>query len=239
MLKATSGPFEERPFYEDEEIETLVANELRGVDLLPSEPKPIRVDRFIEKRYGIVPQYEATPNGILGFTGFGNSGPEAVVVSRSLSEEGSRVAERRINSTLAHEAGHMLLHGRLFALQRRARTRALIEDDLDEKKQTILCRSSTVERSTESSGTDGYDGRWWEFQANMVIGALLLPRQLVQEALGPVLVSEGRLGVVSLGSAEREEAVHLLAEAFNVNQAVARIRIGGLFPAPPKGQLTL
>ena len=73
--------------------------------------KPIRVDRFIEKRYRIVPQYEDILDGILGFTRFGAKGPEEVVVSRSLSEEGSRVAERRMNSTLAHEAGHMLLHG--------------------------------------------------------------------------------------------------------------------------------
>ena len=49
-----------------------------------------------------------------------------------------------MNSTLAHEAGHMLLHGHLFALQRRAGTRSLFEDDLDEERQTILCRPGTV-----------------------------------------------------------------------------------------------
>ena len=43
------------------------------------------MDRFIEKRFNIVPQYDDVPDGILGFTKFGTKGPEAVVVSRSLA----------------------------------------------------------------------------------------------------------------------------------------------------------
>ena len=94
----------ERPYYEDSDIESIAIDELRKVGLLPTTPQPIRVDRFIEKRYGIVPQYEDVPDGILGFTRFGAKGPEEVVVSRSLSEEGTIIAERWMNSTLAHEA---------------------------------------------------------------------------------------------------------------------------------------
>ena len=94
MLRAQSGPFLDRPYYEDQEIETIVTEELHRVDLLPTAPKPIRVDRFIEKRFGIVPQYDNLSVGTLGFTRFGAKGPEEVVVSRALSEEGSRVAER-------------------------------------------------------------------------------------------------------------------------------------------------
>ena len=153
MLRTQSGPFVERPYYEDADIESIAIDELSKVDLLPATPQPIRVDRFIEKRYGIVPQYEDVPDGILGFTRFGPKGPVEVVVSRSLSEEGTRVAERRMNSTLAHEAGHILLHGHLFALERRAGARSLFGDDLDEKKQTILCRPGTVADSPEGTGT--------------------------------------------------------------------------------------
>ena len=239
MLRMQSGPFVERPYYEDSDIESIVTDELSRVGLLPTAPEPIRVDRFIEKRYRIVPQYEDILDGILGFTRFGAKGPEEVVVSRSLSEEGSRVAERRMNSTLAHEAGHMLLHGHLFALERRAGTLSLFGDDLDEKKQTILCRPGTVGSPNESAGTRRYDGRWWEFQANKVIGVLLIPRQLVDEALDSLLVSQGRLGIRLLDETRREEAVHGLADAFDVNPAVARIRVEELFPASASGQLTL
>ena len=194
MLRTQSGPFVERPYYEDSDIESIALDELGKVGLLPATPQPIRVDRFIEKRYGIVPRYKDLPDGILGFTRFGPKGPVEVVVSRSLSEEGTRVAERRMNSTLAHEAGHILLHGHLFALERRAETRSLFGDDLDEKKQTILCRTDTVADPPVGTGNPGYDGRWWEFQANKVIGILLLPRKLVCEALDPFLVSQGLLG---------------------------------------------
>ena len=239
MLRMQSGPFVERPYYEDSDIESIVTDELNKVGLLPTSPAPIRVDRFIEKRYLIVPQYQDVRDGILGFTRFGAKGPEEVVVSRSLSEEGSRVAERRMNSTLAHEAGHMLLHGHLFALECRAGTRSLLRDDLDEKKQTILCRPGTVGFLNESASTHRYDGSWWEFQANKVIGVLLLPRQLVNEALDSLLLPPGSLGIRLLDDTRREEAVHGLADVFDVNPAVARIRVEELFPASAKGQLTL
>lgn len=238
MLRMQAGPFLERPFYDDSDIESIAIDELSKVGLLPATPQPIRVDRFIEKRYGIVPQYEDVPDGILGFTRFGPKGPVEVVVSRSLAEEGTRVAERRITSTLAHEAGHILLHGHLFALERRARARSLFGDDLDEKNQTILCRPGTVADSTEGSGNQGYDGRWWEFQANKVIGVLLLPRKLVHEALDPILVSQGLLRTRVLDDERREEATHRLAGAFDVNPVVARIRVGELFPISANGQLT-
>ena len=239
MLRTQSGPFVERPYYEDSEIESIAIDELSKIGLLPATPQPIRVDRFIEKRYGIVPRYEDVPDSILGFTRFGPKGPVKVVVSRSLSEEGTRVAERRMNSTLAHEAGHILLHGHLFALERRAGARSLFGDDLDEKKQTILCRPSTVADSPEGTGKQGYDGRWWEFQANKVIGVLLLPRKLVYEALDPILESRGLLATRALVDSRREEAAHLLADAFDVNPVVARIRVEELFPKSANCQLTL
>ena len=235
MMRPRSGPFKERPYYEDAEIEAIVTDELRNVDLMPATPGPIRVERFIEKRFGIVPEYNDVPSGILGFTKFGTKGPEAVVVSGALSEEGTRVAERRINSTLAHEAGHMLLHGHLFALERRDGSQRLFQDELNEKQQTILCRTSTVGSQPDYR----YDGRWWEFQANKVIGALLLPSLLVNEALDSVLVSQGSLGVRVLDDASREVAVHKLVDFFDVNPIVARIRTGELFPSTAHGQLYL
>ena len=239
MLRARSGPFVERPYYEDSEIESMTCVELNEVGLLPASPQPIRVDRFIEKRYGIIPQYEEVPNGILGFTRFGAKGPEEVVVSRSLSEEGTKVAERRMNSTLAHEAGHLVLHGHLFALERRAGMRSLIESDLDEKKRTILCRPDTVGFPQEARGNKSYDGKWWEFQANKVIGVLLLPRQLVYEALDSLLISQGHFGNRLLCDISRDEAVHRLVDVFDVNSPVARIRIEELFPPSASRQLTL
>ncbi len=239
LSRARSGPFVERIYLKDDEIESMATNELRGVGLLPTEPSPIRVDRFIEKRFAIVPRFEELPPSLLGFTRFGPAGPTEVVVARALSEEGSRAAERRISSTLAHEVGHMLVHGELFRLQRRSDSKALFEDDIDFGRRTVLCRTSTDDSAGLRSQSPSYDGRWWEFQANKFIGALLLPRVLIREALGSFLVSRGQLGIAILPRDRRGGAVQRLADAFDVNPVVARIRLETMFPAADEQQLTL
>ena len=106
----------ERPHFQLREIEETCSSELRKVGLYPSAPEAIRVDRFIEKRFNVTPRYEDLPDGVLGFTRFGKGVVVEIVVSRALDEGGTKVAERRLRSTLAHEAGHGLLHAYLFAL---------------------------------------------------------------------------------------------------------------------------
>ena len=232
----SSGLFAEQPYYTQAEIEQICVDELQKSGLYPSEPAPIRVDRFIEKRFGIRPSYEDLPAGLLGFTRFGDTGVEEIVVSRALDEEGSRAAERRLRSTLAHEGGgHGLLHAHLFALG--LDLRPLLADALDSQKPKILCRIGGI-AGIGSSKIKKYDGRWWEFQANQAMGAMLLPRKLVVGALEPIL-AVGSLGQRVLQPTQVEEAALLLAEVFDVNPVVARIRIEGLYPETKSGQLTL
>ena len=57
-FRARSGPFLEQPYFEESEMESIAIDELRGVDLLPAAPGPVRVERFIEKRFGMVPEYD-------------------------------------------------------------------------------------------------------------------------------------------------------------------------------------
>src|SRR5579862_1586261 len=106
IYRTTEGPFAEAVYYTDADIENLCCDELRNVGLLPSTPEPVRVDRFIEKRFKVTPGYENLPDGILGLTKFGPRGVEEVVIANSIEEFGSVAAERRIRSTLAHECGH-------------------------------------------------------------------------------------------------------------------------------------
>ena len=40
--------------------------------------------------------------------------------------------------------------------------------------------------------------RWWEFQANKAMGALLLPKALVGKAREPFLEAQGMLGLPAL-----------------------------------------
>ncbi len=231
-FRTKSGPFSERPHFEPGEIDRMCLDELRKADCLPATPEPIRIDRFIEKRFNVVPEYDDLPDGVLGYTRFSKQGVEAIVVAKALDTDGGKVAERRIRTTLAHEGGHGLLHAYLFAVEDAG---ASLFNSEPKDKDKILCRDV----QGESGRQGGYDGRWSEYQANRAIGGLLLPKKLVGMALQPYMAPAGSLGVPTLDQKRRGEAERALAEIFDVNPVVARLRIADLYPFVQGGQLTL
>jgi hypothetical protein len=218
--RATSGPLPERVYYPDADMEQICLEELQKVGLLPASPGSIRIDRFIEKRFGVVPSYDDLPQGVMGLTRFGSRGVEEVVVARSLDGDSSTSAERRIRSTLAHEGGHGLLHAHLFAL---SPGRPMFGDYTEPEKPKVLCRE----------GSDGsvtsYNRQWWEYQANRMIGGLLLPKPLVETAIEGFLIETGSLGLMVFDFSRREQAAREIAQIFDVNPAVARIRIDQIY----------
>lgn len=230
-LRSRTGPSAERPYFTLDEIDRMCASELRAVGLYPSKPEPVRIERFIEKRFGVSPVYEELPDGVLGFTLFSQRGVKEVVISSALEGAEGTASERRLRSTLAHEGGHGLMHAHLFALG--SKPSSLFGDK--DSSPTILCRDVAGESST----LRGYDGRWWEFQANSAIGGLLLPRSLVIDALEGLSEPIGSLGQLVLPATKMELAVAELAKIFNVNPAVARIRLGSVLPAGDQRQLRL
>lgn len=231
QLRARRGPFVERPYYTLEEIDRICSEELQGVGLYPAQPGPVRIERFIEKRFKITPIYEELDSRVLGYTRFGPTGVEGIVVSRALAENTTTASARRVSATLAHEAGHALLHGHLFVLEGSA---SLFDNPAEPSK--ILCRDGEVAGAGERRL---YDGRWWEYQANRAIGGILLPKALALRCVSDLVEPTGGLGAGVLESAEREWAVRRLAETFEVNSAVARIRLDDLFPPADGAQLTL
>lgn len=227
-VRSSRGSSGQRPFFTDADFERICSEELRGQGLYPSSPEPVRVERFIEKRFGLTPIFEDLPAAVLGYTEFGPKGPSAIYVSRALSEEGSRTAERRITSTLAHEAGHGLLHSYLFVLEP-AQTASLFGNHADVKGSRIMCRD-------ERRG--GYDGRWWEVQANNAMACLILPKDLVLAAIEELKMKRGTLGVTVLEDSERPRAVALLSGTFEVSLQAAEFRLDALVPKAGS-QLTL
>jgi|RhiMethySRZTD1v2_1073278.scaffolds.fasta_scaffold543528_2 hypothetical protein len=223
-FRNSKGPFAERPHFTAAEIERTCLDELRAVDLLPSQPSPVRIERFIERRFHLRPIYDDLPTGILGFTRFGHNGAEEMKIARALAEDGTATAERRITTTLGHEGGHCLLHAYLFAVGNSARSLFGDPDALD--SPVILCRDEVSVGNSASERR--YDGRWWEYQANQAMAALLLPRPLVEKCLKPFMVAAGGLGTTTLDDGRREEATRTVAEIFEVNRIVARLRIAGL-----------
>jgi hypothetical protein len=52
--------------------------------------KQFELDRFIDKRFGVTPTYLELPDSVLGFTTFGETDLEDVVILCGLDEEGNR-----------------------------------------------------------------------------------------------------------------------------------------------------
>ncbi len=230
-FRTKSGPFAQRPHFEPSEINRICDDELRKAGLYPASPQAIRIDRFIEKRFGVSHDYQELPEGVLGYTRFTKAGVEAIIISAALEAEKGKVAERRVRTTLAHEAGHGLLHAHLFALDDQPGQLFDADSHADHK---ILCRDVKEGEVQKRS----YDGRWWEYQANRAMGGLLCPKGLVHDALKPYMRPIGSLGASVLDENRREDAIRNIAEAFEVNPVVARIRINEMFP-PETGQLLL
>jgi hypothetical protein len=205
-------------YFEDlGEIDEICLEALKRQSLLPSKPAPIRIERFVEKEFKTALRYEDLGPDNLGCTIFNSSGAvEAILVSRSLEEKNTTPARRRVRSTVAHEAGHGLLHGSLF----------IDSPDLGENQRRILCRSEDILGETQRS----YRGRWWEFQANQAIGSLLLPRLLVNGLLHQSGIEPDSSGNRTLSPVQRESLAKKAAVIFDVNPIVVRIRLDSLFP---------
>jgi hypothetical protein len=193
------------------EIDEICLEALKRQSLLPSHPAPIRIERFVEKEFKTALRYEDLGPDNLGCPIFNSSGAvEAILVSRSLEEQNTTPARRRVRSTVAHEAGHGLLHGPIFAS---------CAPGLGENQRRILCRSEDILLERKRS----YRGRWWEFQANQAIGSLLLPGPLVNAFLD-------RSGSQIPTPEERESLAKKAAAIFDVNPIVVRIRLDSIFP---------
>ena len=221
------GRFGKTLYFSDREIDRMCLDALKQSGCLPAEPEAIDIEFFVEKHFkaSLDMGTEVDPD-VLGWTLFGKKGEIILVgVSPSLSADVSLGGQRRCRATVAHEAGHCLMHPILFMEERTEP----MWGNLDFSQNRILCRK-------EDFGGK-YDGRWWEVQANKAIGGLLLPSSLVRKSVEHLLVPQGGLGLPALPVKNRQKAIEHVAETFEVNKMPAEIRLKVLFPELEEGLL--
>src|SRR5262249_48119417 len=158
-----------RIYYTNEQIERITEDELRKYDLLPTQPSPINIDLFVEQRF-VTPRYDELRPNLLGYTEFGPSGPVEIVINQELASDQASVAKRRVRTTIAHEGSHAVLHAILHIDTGQT---SLLRAGPDESR--IMCKEEDLKRNA-------YDGKWWEYQANLGMSSFLLPKALTLTA---------------------------------------------------------
>lgn len=226
---ATTCPFLSEPFHHENKIERICTQALEQHGLMPDKPSPIRIDRFIEMHFNLGIEYadlqKRFGEGVMGACRFGREGEVTrILVDLALAEDESRIAERRVRSTLAHEGGHGLLHGPLFAEMFEAEEAAgkLVKV---ERSVGVIADGFACRRIGEGGAGNRYD--WWEVQANKAMASLLLPRKLVDPMVRRILAEPlpkppwgGKPPVLAL-----RDLAGMVADAFDVSISMAQFRI--------------
>ena len=221
-----SSPWGQRLWFEDHEFDAMMDEvRIKAGQLLTSGPVAVDPEAILERVYGVVPDYVDLPSGVLGKTIFYPSGKFDVFVSRELADaaESDEVVRRRMRATVAHECGHVVVHGHLHLVD--SLTGSLFGDATPPAPK-VLCRQESVDRA-------GYDGQWWEYQANRGMASLLLPKRPLGGFVRSILEERGwgTLGdAIALG--ETESVIRQVMEAFDVSMQLAIFRLQelGLLP---------
>ena len=218
--RSASSPFGKILYFSEGEIEERCESALAAAGCLPDSPEPVEIESFIEQYLEARIVYEEMDDGVLGFAVFDSDGRTHIVGAARALFDGGSSGSRRVRSTLAHEAGHGILHGPLFV--EADTSQSLLKGNYDHETRRILCRDSDLRMR-------GYGGRWWEWQANQAIGGFLIPRGLLERSVRPLLMTSGMLGVLTLPKKNRDAAKRAVAATFDVNPVVAEIRLAGAF----------
>ena len=234
---------ERRLWYEPSDIDRIMADELEKAGLLPdasNDDVTVDVERLVERHLGLpFDQHAELEEGVLGGTHFVPGKKPRIEINRDLTgtalddEDATPGMVGRWRATVAHEIGHVLLHRILYEID--DMQRGLFPGwDRTQGGSPSLIRC--LKRDVAYSG----GSHWREVQANMAIGALLMPKSL---AVKVVAAEMDQLGIgdqsVEPGFPALEELVSVVARRFTVSKQAARIRIEGLGRVAPRGQASL
>jgi IrrE N-terminal-like domain len=214
----------ERIWFKPSEIEQIAAAELAKSGLGPTDASPVvDLEAFVERHLkATLDQYADLGPTVLGLTEFFNGKPPRISINKDLTgtaldeDESAPGQLGRWRATLAHEAGHVLLHRSLFEF-------AVGNLDLFEPAQQDD-GSGRLQRCLKRDATYAAGGDWREVQANQAMAALLMPKnfftRIARAELKTLFPDRDQ---VPSGAEGRVAAA--LATRFHVSRQAARIRL--------------
>lgn len=162
-------------------------------------PTPLDVDNYVQELWGFGVVFEKVESDSEEQETLGFLRPEAqqVVVNEDCKNQ------RRISFTIAHEAGHLSLHGPLFTT-----------------KDGIISgwKSSPLHKNTKKSDTAHIRREW---QANVYAGALLASRIEIEELLQELGLIKDRI----LTPFNLDEYFPKFEERFGLSRQALEIRL--------------
>lgn len=218
---ARGGPFLRRRWLEEHEFDDIAKEALKRHGLLPKEPSPVEIELFVDMEFGFSYEFHDLGEDCLGLIYIGERGPERLLIHENLDAPDDPVTNRRCRSTLAHECGHGLLHADLFIelWEHKKRT-----NSFEDSRRLITWRErgENIEGNLSKSSPD-----WWEYQADRMISALLLPLNPLREALRAW--GHDPLQMKSNLAWQDHDLHAQVRDTFDVSLAVARIRLERLY----------
>lgn len=224
------GIFYNRPFLSQNHIEEIAVQALEKAGCADFEPGEIPIEDVLEECLGIAVEYSELPEDVMGCATFQPEGVTRIEIHTRLALSGDDLTlDRRRRSTIAHELGHGLIHTPLYQ-QRFAIERLQSHFEPSEPQLAqIACRSSTIREDTlQPESANSYS--WIEWQANAMMGPLLIPRCALGRHLEPWVGRADGVRILQLPSSARTEAEQSVSEVFHVSRQLAAIRIAMLFP---------
>jgi hypothetical protein len=208
---------DERVWFDDDEIELMMEDELRRANLTPTPvASVVDVEAFIEDHLkASLDQYADLDGVVLGLTEFRTGHAPAVRINKDLT--GSALdsdwcppgIHGRWRATLAHEAAHIVLHRMLFEVDPNQST--LFGEEAGGRDGELL---RCLKRDVAYRGTTR---DWREVQANRGMAALLMPKR--------VFVKAARKAGIGSTPATIDAAARELAQKFGVSRQATTIRL--------------
>ncbi len=220
---------DKRIWFTDEEIEEIAEVELGRAGFVSTSKAPIvDLEVFIERHLGArLDQHAPLDPDVLGISTFPDGESPIIRINRDLTHEAvdSELASLgtvgRWRATLAHEAGHILLHRVLF--------------EVNPDQQSLFAAANSTEGGPSPGpvrclkrnlGFSHSVHDWREVQANKAMAALLMSRDLfgavAREYIGQAISAGAKL---VHGTPAGERVIHQLASYFEVSRQAATIRL--------------
>ena len=222
-IKDPTGRFPERPYYPQEDLDSLseewivgFLQERYGKAEFPVSTADLTV--MIECDTSDLDQYaDLSGEGeegeeVQGLTLFFPDRKPVVKIAQELADSGYR--EHRLRTTLTHEFAHVKLHARLWPFDQPR----LFPDE----------RETLGPRCKRPGDTGGSGADWMEWQAGYVSGAILMPITRLVRMVRITFDALGTFGSVPTASVKGVNLIARVAGQFEVSNDAARVRLAQL-----------